>query len=65
MSRLKICEHCGIYDSTRKICNGSLYINPETNDVSINKKEGYIKGCDCYIPRKVLNAQAKCPAGKW
>ena len=65
MSRLSICEHCGIYDSTRKICNGSLYINPETNDVSINKKEGYIKGCDCYIPRKVLNAQAKCPAGKW
>ena len=65
MSRLKICEHCGIYDSTRKICNGSLYINPETNDVSINKREGYIKGCDCYIPRKVLNAQAKCPAGKW
>jgi hypothetical protein len=65
MSRLKICEHCGIYDSMRKVCNGSLYINPETNDVSINKKEGYIKGCDCYIPRKVLNAQAKCPAGKW
>ena len=65
MSRLKICEHCGIYDTMRKICNGSLYINPETNDVSINKKEGYIKGCDCYIPRKVLNAQAKCPAGKW
>ena len=65
MSRLKICEHCGIYDSMRKICNGSLYINPDTNDVSINKKEGYIKGCDCYIPRKVLNAQAKCPAGKW
>ena len=65
MSRLKICEHCGIYDSMRKICNGSLYINAETNDVSINKKEGYIKGCDCYIPRKVLNAQAKCPAGKW
>ena len=65
MSRLKICEHCGIYDSMRKICNGSLYINPETNDVSINKKEGYIKGCNCYIPRKVLNAQAKCPSGKW
>ena len=65
MSRLSICEHCGIYDPERKICNGDLYINPKTNDVSIKKKEGYIKGCDCYIPRKVLNAQAKCPAGKW
>ncbi len=65
MSRLNICEHCGIYDSTRKICNGNLYISPETNDVSIHPKVGYIKGCDCYIPRKVLNAKAKCPAGKW
>lgn len=65
MSRLKICEHCGIYDPNLKICNGSLYVNPETNDVSVNKKSGYIKGCNCYIPRKVLNAKAKCPAGKW
>lgn len=65
MSRLSICEHCGIYDPERKLCNGDLYINPNTNDVSIKKKDGYIKGCSCYIPRKVLNAKAKCPAGKW
>lgn len=65
MSRYNICEHCGIFDQDRKICNGDLYINPETNDVSIKPKSGYIKGCSCYIPRKVLNAQAKCPAGKW
>ena len=65
MRRLKICEHCGIYDPERKLCNGDLYINPENNDVSICKKEGYFKGCNCYIPRKVLNAKAKCPAGKW
>ncbi len=65
MSRLSICERCGIYDPDRKICNGDLYINPENNDVSINRKEGYFKGCHCYIPRKVLNANAKCPAGKW
>lgn len=65
MSRLKICEQCGIYDSDRKICNGALYINPETNSVSRTMKAGYFKGCNCYIPRKVLNANAKCPAGKW
>ena len=64
MNRLSICEHCGIYDPERKLCNGDLYINPETNDVSIEKKDGYIKGCSCYIPRKVLNAKAKCPAGQ-
>lgn len=65
MSRLSICEHCGIYDPDRKLCNGDLYLNPETNDVSIKPKSGYIKGCSCYIPRKVLNAKSKCPAGKW
>jgi hypothetical protein len=65
MSRLKICECCGIYDTVRKLCNGDLYLNPETNDVSICPKQGYVKGCSCYIPRKVLNANAKCPAGKW
>ncbi|MEE0966191.1 MAG: hypothetical protein U0L85_03970 [Bacilli bacterium] len=65
MSRYQICLRCGIYDSTRKICNGNLFINPETNDVSTRQKSGYIKGCDCYIPMKVLKDNAKCPAGKW
>ena len=65
MSRLRICEMCGIYDSVRKLCNGDLFINPNNNDVSIIAKPGYVKGCSCYIPRKVLNADAKCPAGKW
>ena len=65
MSRYKICQHCGIFDSTRKVCNGMLYINPDNNDVSTKPQQGYIKGCDCYIPRKVLNDNAKCPAGKW
>jgi hypothetical protein len=65
MDRLKICEACGIYSTSQKICNGSLYINPETNDVSIRPKNGYIKGCGCYIPRKIIKLNSKCPAGKW
>lgn len=65
MSRFMICKQCGIYDQDRKICNGDLYVNPENNDVSIKNKIGYFKGCGCYIPRKVLNNDAKCPAGKW
>ena len=63
--RLEICKKCGIYNAAQEKCSSILYINPETNDVSIHKKEGYFKGCNCYIPRKVLNAKAKCPAGKW
>lgn len=65
MSRLQICMHCGIYDSVRQLCNGDLYVNPETNDVSTRPKDGYFKGCSCFIPRKVLKSTAKCPAGKW
>lgn len=62
---MNICKMCGIYDSENKLCNGSLYLNPITNDVTTKPKSGYTKGCGCYIPRKVLNYNAKCPAGKW
>lgn len=65
MSRYQICQKCGIYDSTRKVCNGDLFINPENNDVATKPKPGYIKGCNCYIPRKVMSSNAKCPARKW
>lgn len=65
MDRFDICNQCGIYDSDRKLCNGDLFINPDTNDVSVTKLPGYIKGCGCYIPRKILSIKAKCPAGKW
>ena len=47
------------------MCSSILYINPETNDVSIIKKEGYIKGCGCWIPGKVKREQNHCPAKKW
>ena len=65
MERIDICYRCGIYDSTRKLCDGQLFLNPKTNDVRSSPRDGYIKGCSCYIPRKVLNPKAKCPAGKW
>lgn len=65
MERIEICHRCGIYNLELKTCDGGLFINPETNKVSTTPKEGYIKGCNCYIPRKVLNIKAKCPAGKW
>jgi hypothetical protein len=65
MSRLSICKHCGIYDPERELCNDALFVHPETNDVSTKPKPGYFRGCACYIPRKVLNSKAKCPAGKW
>lgn len=46
-------------------CSSKLWLNPETNDVSIEKKDGYIKGCGCRINAKIRVADEKCPAGKW
>ena len=47
------------------MCNAGLYLNPETNDVSIEPKKGYIKGCRCHLKWKIANKKSKCPAGKW
>jgi len=47
------------------MCNAGLYLNPETNDISIEPKKGYIKGCGCHLKWKIANIKSKCPVGKW
>lgn len=63
--RTQICKICPIYETSSNICNASLYLNPETNDVSLIEKEGYIKGCGCHLKWKIANKKSKCPVGKW
>lgn len=63
--RTIICRKCPICDNEREICNAHLYLNPDTNDVSTESKEGYIKGCGCHLKWKITNIKSKCPAGKW
>jgi hypothetical protein len=63
--RTQICRMCPICETSSNICNASLYLNPETNDVSLVEKEGYIKGCGCHLKWKIANIKSKCPAGKW
>ena len=63
--RTIICRKCPICDNEREICNAHLYLNPDTNDVSTESKEGYIKGCGCHLKWKIANIKSKCPAGKW
>lgn len=65
MDRLSICKKCPICDTNKWICNSKLYLNPETNDVSVKPKTGYIKGCGCLLQVKTKNPNAKCPTGKW
>ena len=63
--RTRICRHCPICDNENEICNANLYLNPETDDVSINPKSGYIKGCGCHLKFKIKNKKSFCPCGKW
>ena len=65
IKRTIICRKCPICDNEREICNAHLYLNPDTNDVSTESKEGYIKGCGCHLKWKIANIKSKCPAGKW
>lgn len=61
--KMNICRRCPIFSND--LCNSHLYLNPETNDVSDTPKDGYIKGCGCYVPSKVSLPNKHCPAKKW
>lgn len=67
--RLKICKLCRLYHQNKITgwmeCNSKLWLNPETNDVSKEKQDGYVKGCGCRINAKIRVANERCPAGKW
>ena len=62
--RTIICRKCPICDNVTEMCNADLYLNPETNDVSVYPKEGYIKGCGCHLKWKIANIKSKCLALK-
>lgn len=64
--RLQICKQCPIYcQRWGGTCNDRLWINPETNEVSVNPKDGYVRGCGCRLPAKTTLPYATCIAGKW
>ncbi len=64
--RMDICKKCPIYSpKIGGICNRNLWINPKTDDVSIEPKLGYVRGCNCKLSFKTAVASEECPAGKW
>ena len=67
IERLKVCEKCPLLKRTvlGPICNNKIYLNPETNEVSDVKKEGYVNGCACRLSAKTSDPRSKCPANKW
>lgn len=63
VERLEICKKCPLYKDG--VCNHKLFLNPQTNDVSVKPKAGYFQGCNCVLKFKVRSLASKCPARKW
>lgn len=64
--RMQICKKCPIFkDSLGGICNNRLWLDPKTDDVSYEYKEGYFRGCGCRLQAKTKLSKAICPANKW
>lgn len=65
-SRMKICYSCPLFSNKLGgICNNKLWLDPITGDVSVSRKDGYVKGCGCVLRSKTRLPHAKCPAEKW
>lgn len=66
--RIAICRECKLLKTDSvfgEICNGRLFLNPETNETSQVRKEGFMRGCGCVLRAKTRVKTAKCPLGKW
>lgn len=64
--RMKICKTCPLYKpSFGGVCNHSLWLNPQTLDISDRAKPGYIRGCGCRLNSKTRLPYASCPAHRW
>lgn len=66
--RMEICRSCKLMkrnDLFGEMCDKTHYLNPETNQVSKEPKDGFFKGCGCVLASKTRVPEMHCPAGKW
>lgn len=65
--RMKICKKCPLYvvRFETELCNSKLFMDPQTDDISLEPEVGYIKGCGCRLKAKTTLPNEECPAGKW
>lgn len=65
-NRMAICQMCPIYSPKfGGLCNSSLYLDPDTGNVSTVQRNGYVQGCGCRLSAKTTLPNANCPADKW
>lgn len=64
--RLEICKACPIMTVTDMgmKCDGSKWINKD-DEWSYLPKEGFTRGCNCYLIQKTHNPNKHCPVDKW
>lgn len=63
--KLKKCSECPLYIPEDQICNPGLWMHPETGEVSTKAKAGFVRGCGCYMARKVKRGGVHCHIGRW
>ena len=66
--RIKICKTCKLYKVDNvfgPICNKSLFVNPETEEVSRTRQPGFYSGCGCLLGAKTRVENTKCPLRRW
>lgn len=64
--RLSICKVCPIYSERfGGTCNNKLWFNPKTNEISLDEKDNFVRGCGCRLKAKTTLADESCPADKW
>lgn len=67
-TRIAFCRQCKLLTKHKifgEICNPNIYVNPNTDEESVNPKPGFINGCGCVIGSKTRVKEAHCPLGKW
>lgn len=66
--RMKICRECKLLKKDEilgEICDSKKFLNPETNELSDTKKDGFYRGCGCILGSKTRVKEATCPLNKW
>jgi hypothetical protein len=68
LQRIAICHSCKLLKIDKifgETCNSTLFLNPNTNEISPISKPGFFHGCGCVLGSKCRVIDAKCPLGKW
>ena len=66
-TRITICRSCKLHKIDKvfgEVCNKSLWLNPETNEISNSPKIKYVHGCGCVLKSKTRVPNAHCPLDK-